>query len=292
MLKQDFNQELQRTHSTPHAAGEIACFDALIRALSKSHYVYVSRVHGNSGMVYHTIQHRPTTYGSKRCEIADLLMFFISEDEVRYTFMQNKRKRGICHNKNLTSESITLIQWDLLHYKCTISNASNKYNFPTKCLSSAVLDSVGTYGFFVNEIAGTVDMVYTIASDMNYSGMLNSINSRVVQINSNYNKVRNVRGYDEVEGTTDLDKFESAGFNMLIGTPLSAMIEENIEQVNELLGIIKTCFKNQSDHKLESLVDQFIANNSINPIEPDAIICNVLIMDCSNSNTKFEKDRF
>ena len=287
MLKNDFNYELSRVTTTAQSANEIQCFTALSKALSKNNYVYTETVHGLKGLVEHNLKHSHTIGHRQKCEMADLLIIFMSnKGNIRYTFLQNKRDRKITYSPTSPLKRIhaTPIQWDLLHYKCPLISAVASSNFPKNCLSNAILDSVGTYGIFVNDSgASTVDMSYSIASDMILTSKapINGKHKRSITINSNYGTIRTVNGYDEIEGTKTLNQFEIAGKAMLIGTPLTPEVNEECKNLAEdIVGLAKACLQKQPNDYLSSKIDRYIQNNELTPnVISNNIVRSVVIID-------------
>lgn len=222
MLKQALN----KLFVNPQAEDEVHLFRGLIRVMNQRNFAYAKEYHGKNGHVKHFMQYKHAAPRERCCEIADVLMLFIDEiGNLRFTFLQNKRDKKIKYDPKLPLRKIKTdpIQWDLLHYRCSLSNPLNTH-LPTDCLSAAILNSVATYGTFLNEkFSNEVEMSYNIARDMTLvttRAISAKKYSRTYDISTVYNRVNFVNGYWEIEGTTTLDDFETAAQSMLIGTPV------------------------------------------------------------------------
>lgn len=218
-------QELNKLFTTPQQENEVSLFRGLIQVMNARNFAYAKEYHGNRGHVKHLMQYKHTTPRERCCEIADVLMLFIDEaGNMRYTFLQNKRDKKINYDPKSPLKRVKAdpVQWDLLHYRCPLSDPLNT-NLPKDCLSSAILDSAATYGIFLNEqFSSEVEMSYNIARNMTLvsTGAISSKKySRSYDISTVYNRVNLVNGYWEIEGTATLDGFETAAQAMLIGTP-------------------------------------------------------------------------
>lgn len=163
--------------------------------------------HGNRGWVYHPMQYKHVAPRERRCEIADVLMLFIDESGyLRYTFLQNKRDKKTKFDPKYPLRRVKAdpVQWDLLHYRCPLSDSLNT-DLPKDCLSSALLNSAATYGIFLNEQStGEVEMSYHIARNMtlvSVSAISCKNYNRTYNLSTVYNQVNYVNGYWETEGT-------------------------------------------------------------------------------------------
>lgn len=201
-------------------------FRALIEAINEEDHAYAEEYHGTKGHVKHLLQYMHGTPTERCCEIADtLLLFFDDKDDIRYTFLQNKRDYKTLYNADAPLQRMkgAPVQWDLLHYRCKLSD-SLYTNLPEDCLSAAELNSAATYGVFVNEKASQdVDMTYHIARDLTPvtpSPISSEPRARTYAVGTAYNHLHFVNGYWEIEGTPTLDDFEAAAQAMFAGSPL------------------------------------------------------------------------
>lgn len=231
--------------------------------MNQSDFACAKEYHGNKGYVKHFMQYRHTAPKERCCEIADVLMLFIDEiGNLRFTFLQNKRDKKIQYDPKLPLRKITAdpVQWDLLHYRCPLSDSMNT-NLPTDCLSSAILNSAATYGIFLNERSSKeVEMSYNIARDMTLA-TTRAISAkkykRTYDISTVYNRVNFLNGYWEIEGTTTLNDFEAAAQSMLIGTPVEYDNFHHRNIAEKFLSFALTCLR---DEHLNNEIDNFNPN--------------------------------
>lgn len=157
MLKNDLNSIFTNNGQIPQTQGEVDLFRALIKAMNNNQWAYCKEYHGNAGQVEHVLQHPHEGDDIRSCEISDILMIFIDDRlNIRYTFLQNKRDKKVPYSPTQPLQRIRAdsVQWDLLNHRCYLSNSLST-NLPRNCLSSAILNSVATYGIFLNEANST-----------------------------------------------------------------------------------------------------------------------------------------
>lgn len=252
MLKNDLNSIFTNNRQSPQAQGEVDLFRALMKAMNNNNWAYCKEYHGNVGQVEHILQHPHDGKHIRSCEIADILMIFIDNDNnMRYTFMQNKRdKKTPYYAANpLQRTRADCVQWDLLHHRCYLSDPLST-NLPRNILSSAILSSVATYGIFVNEANSTsVEMSYNIAKSLTPrtpTKITPKSTPRAYDISTRYNILNFVDGYWEIDGTATLDDFEMAAKAMLIGTPVEKHNPHHSKIAQLLLSFAATSL--QSEH--------------------------------------------
>lgn len=249
MLKHDLNN----LFVNPQDEDEVSLFRGLLRVMNQSNFGYVKEYHGNRGHVQHLMQYKHLTPRERCCEIADLLMLFIDEaGNMRYTFLQNKRDKKTKYNPGFPLRRLKAdpVQWDLLHYRCQLSDPLST-NLPIDCLSSAILNSAATYGIFLNEqFSGRVEMSYNIARDMTLvsTGAITTRKyNRAYDLSTVYNRVNFVNGYWEIEGTATLDDFETAAKAMLIGTPVEIDNPRHRTIAEIFLSFASTCLQDERE---------------------------------------------
>ncbi len=259
MLKQDLNS----LFVSPQHEDEVSLFRGLIESMNRSNFAYAKEYHGNKGYVKHFMQYKHTAPKERCCEIADVLMLFIDEiGNLRFTFLQNKRDKKLKYNPKFPPRKIKAdpVQWDLLHYRCPLSDSMNTH-LPTDCLSSAILNSAATYGIFFNERSSKeVEMSYSIARDMTLA-TTRAISAkkykRTYDISTVYNRVNFINGYWEIEGTTTLDDFEAAAQSMLIGTPVEYDNFHHRNIAKKFLSFALTCLRDEN----KNAHNEFAANH-------------------------------
>ena len=254
MLKKELNDYFISQGLNPQTQKEEPLFKALIEVMNKTNFAFAQEYHSHKGLVEHILQY---AYSGKRvrcCEIADILMLFIDEaGNMRYTFLQNTRdkKTSYCSASPLRKFKAAPVQWDLLHYRCMLSN-SLKTGLPIDCLSSAILNSAATYGIFVNESSsGCVEMSYNIARDLipvTPSAIGEKSHKRTYNISSDYNTVILNGGYLEIQGTATLDDFELAAQAMLVGTPIESNNCAHKKFAEIALSYALTCLTEQREN--------------------------------------------
>lgn len=220
-----FSRQFKKLASRLSNPNEVNLFRCLIDAINGSAYCYGSMAkekHQNYVKFKSQKFLNNTTY---KVEIADVLMIFVGNNNIRYTFMQNK-KNALKSNNILR---INPIQWDLLYSKPTIDPLNT--GLPKDILCSAVLDSAGTYGdfFFSNN---HWDMSYYIATEIIPNKSIISPTSRSLRsfrIKSTKRMILKKNNFKEINRTEHLDCFEHYAQKMLVGTPVFVLNKENGE---------------------------------------------------------------
>lgn len=309
MLKKVFNDYLIKNYNNIQSLGEVDLLKALIEVMGQTDYSYAIMEHGKSGMVKHNLNYPHSAPDSRECEIADILMLFFDGDHnLRYTFLQNKRDKKTKYDPQtpLTKIKADPVQWDLLHYKSPLTSALNT-KLPIDCLSSAILNSVATYGIFVNDLTGpTVDMSYSIARDLvaaHYNPIPKKPHDRIYNVSSDYGKIKKENGYYEIQGTRTLDEFELAAKAMMIGSPIEFNNPKQRELARLLLSFALTCLKNDQS-QIErtqdyiNIINNFVESNHIEINSRNDILLplNLIIMEskkicyyaCANDEERIE----
>lgn len=201
--------------------GEIVLFRAMeasLKAIANPPHVVVEEYHGAG--------HQVTFIGSgsysrthARCELSDLLVIVYDRQtkDARLTFIQAKSERTVPANLHRTSGAwlaANLEQWDLLARRPRI-NGVGSFSPPPDLLSSAKLDSIGGFVFFLHG-SGGVHIHYAAASDLRRPP---HFVSRYGKLIANHDKCRCGRSPEclSVYGNAEFGTFL---FGLMIGTPI------------------------------------------------------------------------
>lgn len=206
---------------------EIYLFRNFMKAIQKKykHHAYVKEYHGNKQQVSFSYKLPSIVLGNVVCELCDLLLIFEKENkekqkEIRYTFLQAKYDKNGIRNQHF---KCNLRQHYLLSQYPYITGI-NGFAINSTILQNHVTDSIGTFGIFKKDTLG-FDMVYSIANNISLYNVKN-INS--IRKNRSYlhyvaynpaTKITN--GYQEKIFCDNLDDFEIAANNMLVGNPVT-----------------------------------------------------------------------
>lgn len=181
----------------------------------------------------------PTTGCTKARELSDLWIITYSPKlkKARMTFLQAKFEKKIKSSNKPFNFQGDYFQYDLLSKRPQIIN-SNKFNFPNNILSSAISDSVGSFGVFYFNQNKILDFAFAVASDITiHTKPAVSCRTKQRQLYFQRNcNLRNVKKSGlELRSTLSADCFECALLDLLIGTP--------IEQDQNLIYYLKNYFK-------------------------------------------------
>ncbi|MCG6150345.1 hypothetical protein LFX15_18760 [Leptospira levettii] len=161
-------------------------------------------------------------------EISDLWIIAYSKKtkKARMTFLQAKFEK-----KNRNTSIPFRFKGDYFQYELLanrpIINSKNKFNFPADILSSALSDSVGSFGIFYYDARSRINFAYSIAKYLNFNGAthcktktktLYFINSR------NHETIVQINRHKELDLllTLEADSFECFLVNLMIGTPIDS----------------------------------------------------------------------
>lgn len=162
------------TNSAGLGKGEIVLFRAMqksLKAVASSPHVVVEEYHGANHQV--TFKGKGSySRASARCELSDLLVVVYDQKtkDARLAYIQAKSERTVPANaRGIAGISLAanLEQWDLLASRPLI-NGVGSFAPPPDLLSSAQLDSVGSFAFFLHGASG-VDIHYAAASSLQRS---------------------------------------------------------------------------------------------------------------------------
>lgn len=240
MLFTKFNKQISLPVNLRKKRNEEFFFNCLKEVLASDFHAAI--LHGSTGMVYFDVPGSiPGT--QKRCEISDLLIVVIGERQIRYTLLQNKTKHKDTYSP-FNAMSLSVRQHHLLSSKPVVTPAGKSPYLYPDILSSAILDSVGSFGIFYSK--GVADVTGKQLYDMSYM-IANRIHFVTTLKTDDYNKNKRLKAeflgkpdnivslneYEEVEGCDGLDKFEAYLKKMKIGTPVT------LSGNNENLQLIK-----------------------------------------------------
>ena len=114
---------------------------------SKNNGAYTYKYHGPVGFVKFDINVPPPllSYKDVICEVADVLIIFVGNREIRYTFLQNKysRKGG----SDFTIPKVNTRQFYLLSERVAFDPL--KTGLPSNILSAGLCHGASSYGDFL-----------------------------------------------------------------------------------------------------------------------------------------------
>jgi len=146
---------------------EIPLFRALHRALvAAGTRLAVEEYHGTSYQVGFSGNGSYARVHA-RCELSDLLIIVFTRNPpaARITYLQAKSERRMFPSPCRHSFSANLEQWFLLRNRPPIAGFGN-FAPPADLLSSAILPSVGSFGFFYRTHNGLYEIYYASAAQL------------------------------------------------------------------------------------------------------------------------------
>lgn len=205
----------------PGVPGEVALFRSLQKAFDRVGKKYeVEEYHGARSQVQF-MPSRMWRPGAGRCELSDLLILTYQRTPVidaRFTFLQCKRDIGAAPHSLVGGASThgNYEQWDLLHNRPNITPIGS-VRPPMNVLSSATLESVGSFGIFTRAAPGW-DMTY-LAADQLTPRLSRAVRKGPLQI-AGGPPTRSVAGFNEAVHAFSVLDFGVALENVTVGTPL------------------------------------------------------------------------
>lgn len=169
-----------RPRSMSAAFGEIAQFRALQDAFGALRpKFHVEEYHGAKRQVYFGTT-KPWLRTRARCELCDLLLISYSttgRPQVRLMLLQTKLSRAhhssLCSPPGLpscpTEFQGNYEQWDLLATRPKLE-PTGVFSPPPDLLRSALVPSIGAFGVFHRDAAGSIDMFYASADTLRAVG--------------------------------------------------------------------------------------------------------------------------
>ncbi len=249
MLKTDFNNAIRNTNVPHKSINEAFLFRELLKRIKGNNGIGYE-CHGPRGMVTFNIP--SDNNNPHKCEISDLLLIFVSGNDIRFTFMQNKYSRKKSDDLNITR--MNSVQHYLLSERPVLLTST--LNIPLNILQNALLPGVGSYGNFSYDSATkSYDMVYFTAKTLQKK----SKGVPKYTSNSNYTYFNSmtdpnwhccINYIDECVHCPNLDVFEQKYNQMKIGTPINLLNnsdESNLVTIKFLFNVINYCLRNDNN---------------------------------------------
>jgi hypothetical protein len=157
-----------------------------------------------------------------QCELSDLAIIVYSRVSrtARLTYLQAKAERAglgpACGHKF----SANLEQWFLLAKRPQLRGV-RRFNPPADLLSAALLESVGTFGFFYRDVAGDFQIYYATAAYLSPPG---TYSQRYGKLQAKGPcTVLNTQGFRECLAACGNQSFAASLYRLEIGTPVDRM---------------------------------------------------------------------
>jgi hypothetical protein len=209
------------------ATKELPLFRALIKSFNCFPGSFSKELHGRCSQVKFK---RKRKVGRKKvqCELADLLLIVVPKikpENARLTFIQAKvTKKSRFHCSSPAKFKGNLEQWDLLGNRPLISGAYSNFNPPADLLSSAPVNSIGSFGvFYKTRRNGLHDLAYYSADVLHPLNNNQSKNGTLIS-HSKYQKIRTVNKIKEVESVCCLDLLARKLDMGIVGCPIKQLI--------------------------------------------------------------------
>lgn len=283
-LKAEFNNIIS---ANPSPIKETYLFRNFMKAIQKNykHHAYVKEYHGNKQKVSFSYITPKIALGNVVCELCDLLLIFEKENkenqkEIRYTFLQAKYDKNGIRNQYF---KCSLRQHYLLSQYPYITGV-NSFAIKPTILQDHVTDSIGTFGIFKKDNSG-FDMVYSIANNIRLYPVKN-INS--IRKNRSclhyvaYNPATKItNGYQEKIFCDNLDDFEIAANNMLVGNPVTDSDRQFITS------IISSLIKNDTETPI--ITDEYGNGITLSDLPVNIIYINLDGVICEEKSISSHK---
>lgn len=252
-IKKDFNSYISKR--IKGKIDELSLIDALIYSFDKNG-AYTYKYHGIKGLVQFDINVPSPliSYPNVKCEIADIFIIFIGQDEIRYTFLQNKYSR-VGGSDHLIPK-VNTRQHYLLSERVLFNPL--KTGLPSNILKSGLCHGAGSYGDFFNN-DHDYDMRYFV------SKTLFPKNNRTLdfygrkKVRSFFNTYLDsywfnyINGIFECPHVSNLDDFEIMAKRMLIGSPVDIKNKDLSKYFAKLIRFIIKSSNKADDGILERL---------------------------------------
>ena len=167
-LKALFNRNV----SALARVGEVALFRAMCTAIGNwrvPNVVETREYHGRRHQVEHQTRSPVARLRKKWCELCDVVLvtYDVRERDVRLTFLQAKHERSYQPHTG-AGLAANMVQWSLLGTRAPIIGYARTFRPPPPrdLLSSAILPSVGSFGFFY-PTHGSIELAYASADLLN-----------------------------------------------------------------------------------------------------------------------------
>ncbi len=217
MFARRYDRSFRRlTHGLPPR--EIPLFRAMRSALLCSGSPsFVEEYHGGGHQV--TFQGNGTyARRASRCELSDLMIVVYSPVfmEARLTYLQAKSERNAVGVPQNHAFSATPEQWYLLSHRPVVSGVRS-FHPPPDILSSAILPSVGSFGFFFKS-GDSYEIYYSSADYLQPLGTVNPRRGKLVR-GTTYLGTRRVPIRECIAASGNAT-FAHCLYQMTIGTPI------------------------------------------------------------------------
>lgn len=238
---------------------EVDFFEPFMDALRSLGHTFAEKIHGR-----HIVEFDGNNTGKQdcRCELADIAILCYSNEKktLRLTFNQVKLAK---HSFSLVEPPFFFLankkQWQLLSGRYKFSPYQNRKTFNGDILKDALLPSIGSFGVFYKDDLHCYEFKYFIADLLTPEPTLKSC---LLSFNGKIGRVRsNKTGFQEIEGTSNLDCFFCALKNGLIGSPIMELLG-NSGFYNSLMDAIEEC-KNVTNDLPSNIADRKNANIEI-----------------------------
>jgi hypothetical protein len=219
------------THGAGHS--EIFLFRAMHTALVRAGAgLRVEEYHGTSHQV-RFIGNGSCARSSARCELCDLLIIIYSQHtgEARLTFLQAKSERKPVNAPCSTKFSANLEQWFLLANRPVISGFG-AFDPPSNLLASAMLPSVGSFGFFYRTAGGDFQTYFAVANYLSPPVAYTQRQGRLQPMGPC--GLRSTGGHQECHSAADNLSFAENLYRMHIGSPIHPIIVQASDTRNWL----------------------------------------------------------
>lgn len=238
---------------------EVDFFEPFMDALRSLGHTFAEKIHGR-----HIVEFDGNNTGKQdcRCELADIAILCYSNEQktLRLTFNQVKLAK---HSFSLVEPPFFFLankkQWQLLSGRYKFSPYQNRKTFNGDILKDALLPSIGSFGVFYKDDLHCYEFKYFIADLLTPEPTLKSC---LLSFNGKIGRVRsNKTGFQEIEGTSNLDCFFCALKSGLIGSPIMELLG-NSGFYNSLMDAIEEC-KNVTNDLPSNITDRKNANIEI-----------------------------
>ena len=216
-ISQAFDQKIIQDKIT---GGEIKLFHALMHAFKcpLNNLAIIEEYHGANHQVTFT-GNGSYARSSARCELSDLMILTFNSHIARLTYLQAKYEKFQVQNISSHKWSANLEQWFLLH-KLPPIKGYGYFNPPNNLLTSALLKSIGSFGFFYKK-GTSFDMYYASAEYLQPASNYTQKNGKLVFTNKiNY---QITKGFIECIETYSILQFCEKLYQLEIGTPITTL---------------------------------------------------------------------
>ncbi len=284
-IKTDFNHYLSKHIKS--SVNELSLIDALMFSFDNNG-AYTYKYHGPVGLVKFDINVPSPllSYKNVKCEVADILIIFVGDHEIRYTFLQNKysRKGG----RDFTIPKVNTRQHYLLSKRVAFDPLAT--GLPSNILKAGLCYGAGSYGDFFYDGAN-YDMRFFVAKTLfpknkqsiNFYDKKKTRSFFNTYLDSNWLNYNN--GKLECSHTSNLDDFEIMSRKMLIGSPIDFNDKDISRYFARLIKFIIKASNKSDDRLLERLHAINFDDDVADFLEP-TFAKNYVVIDSSKDNMR------